>query len=281
MVFETATKQIIAEETSNEFAEFISEGQGSYEQRLYRAASKVATLIEIMENKISINGEYTKNFQDIMFEMAKYYDIPGVKDLSDPESTIFKVLKSFSKLRNQNRWAAHPYNIETSVLGHLFDTAIWAYFMGLEKYQDENIAARMFFMGIFHDVAETWTKDIPSPVKDKIQGFRKATEVFEDKKLKENLYDVVPYYMMRAIKRVMFEEPQNEKYWSLVKGADYLSADTECLRQYVSGIRDPYYRKVVLNRQEKIDSGEILLTPVCRTLYEKIKDYVFSLDNLW
>lgn len=34
-------------------------------------------------------------------------------------------------------------------------------------------------MGIFHDIPETYTRDIPSPIKDSIPNFRKITEAYE------------------------------------------------------------------------------------------------------
>ena len=52
-------------------------------------------------------------------------------------------------------------------------------------------------MGILHDVAETWTTDIPSPIKDRILGFRKATEEYEIKMLEQELYNIVPSFFIR------------------------------------------------------------------------------------
>ena len=51
---------------------------------------------------------------------------------------------------------------------------------------------------------------------------------------------------------------------SLIKGADYLSADSECWRQYIAGSRDDYFLGAMLRRIPKINSGDVLLTPACK-----------------
>lgn len=50
-LFFEATKQIIAEETDESFAQFISQGIGTYEMQIYRVATKIATLVELVENQ--------------------------------------------------------------------------------------------------------------------------------------------------------------------------------------------------------------------------------------
>src|SRR5699024_6542242 len=110
----------------------------------------------------------------------RFSDVPGVEDFSDPNGELFKLLLKISKLRNQNRWAVQSYLVNCSVLGHLFDTGVFAYFIGLEQFEgNEKTATKMFHMGIFHDLAEVWTSDVPSPIKDRIPGFRPATEEYE------------------------------------------------------------------------------------------------------
>lgn len=278
--FDETTSQIIAEETDQDFANFLSEGLGTYEMQIYRAATKIATLIELAENVNSVSThEYQTRLQEICSSLEEFENLPGVKNLRDFKRDSFKTLQTISTLRNRTRWAAHCYHIECSVLGHLFDTAIFAYFMSLEQYpQDEALAAKMFFMGIFHDVAETWTTDIPSPIKDRIKGFRKATEVYELEKLESELYSNFPDFVVDKLKEVMFEDEANQQYKKLLKGADYLSADSECWRQLKAGTRDEYFPWAINNRITKIESGEVLLTPVCHQLFDYFLEYAKSLN---
>ena len=121
----------------------------------------------------------------------------------------------------------------------------------------------MFFMGIFHDVAETWTRDIPSTIKNRIVGFRKATEKYELQKLEKHMYSKVPAYLKEALKSVMMEDAANEVYKKKLKDADYLSADSECFRNLLSGSRDRYFCDAISYR--KFED--------CSENYEKMHNY--------
>lgn len=277
--FNAITKELISENADDAFAEFLCEGIGTYELKLYRAATKIATYIELVENEYNIKDRrYLLKAEEILRDLEGFKDLPGISEICNIEENIFKVLQIISTLRNKNRWAAQMYAIECSVLGHLFDTAVFAYFMSLEQNpEDEVIATKMFFMGIFHDVAETWTTDIPSPIKDRIPNFRKATEEYELKKLQEELYNKVPKFLATKLQNVMFEDDANKSYKKLLKGADYLSADSECWRQYKAGTRDEYFLGAIHRRIPSIKANEVVLTPVCGELFNYYLKYVEGL----
>lgn len=280
-VFNEVTKQLITENADENFANFLCEGIGTYEMKIYRAGTKIATLVELSENINKMDHqEYNVKLQEVHKSLEEFEDLPGFKEISDVRGNVFRALTSISTLRNKNRWAAQLYTVPCSVLGHLFDTAIFAYFMSLEEYPgDEALATKMFFMGIFHDVAETWTGDIPSPIKDKIPNFRAATEEYELKMLEEKLYKRVPTFLAEKLKDVMFEDEANKAYKKLLKGADYLSADGECWRQYKAGSRDEYFITVPLeNDLIKIETQQVLMTPVCRQLFDMFYNYAKSLN---
>lgn len=268
--FDIVATKIISEKTDKEFAQFLSEERGEYEVQIYKAATKIATYIELFEQQKNIS-DFSK-FQEIQRDIDSFKDdIPGIYEFSDTNSPIFKLLQELSKLRNQVRWATCSYNTECSVLGHLFDTAVFAYLLALnESNFDEEYASKMFFMGIFHDVAETWTKDIPSPIKDRIDGFRVATEKYELHKLEQKMYSKVPEYLQTALKSVMMEDEENAKYKKALKAADYLSADSECYRNLLSGSRDPYFCKAIKRR--KIDED-------LSKLYKAVHNYFVKYVN--
>jgi len=246
-----AADQIIAEKTNEEFANFLKgKTLGYYETTIYRAATKIATYVELLEHEKTFY-DFTK-IREIEKSIDEFKDIPGVTEFANPDSKYFKIIQKISTLRNQNRWATCSYNVDCSVLGHLFDAAIWAYLIALDESSgDETYATKMFFMGIFHDVAEVWTKDIPSPIKDRIDKFRAATEKYELKMLEENLYSQVPDFMKMALKEVMMEDEVNAGYKKTLKDADYLSADSECYRNLLSGTRDLYFADAIINHVPK------------------------------
>lgn len=280
-VFDETTRQIITEETDQVFSDFLASGSGTFEENIYRAATKVATLVELMEISSAISPQsYLRKSQEISKALQQYYQtVPGLEYVADSSGQIFQVLQVLSHLRNRTRWAAHSYTVECSVLGHLFDTSFFAYFMALEqKPSDEANAAKMFWMGIFHDVAECWTSDIPSPIKDRIVGFRKATELYEQEKLDLEFYSKLPPFVRKKLQSLLAEMDGNEQTHKLIKGADYLSADSECWRQYIGGSRDPYFRGAINRRTKKIDNRDVILTPECKRLFEYFVEYSKKLD---
>lgn len=257
--FKKTTIDIISEKTDADFANFITQDIGEYELRIYKAATKIATYIEFLEQQRNLMdlGFYARS-QRIQRIIEEYKDIPGVLEFSEVRSPVFRVLQEISNLRNQNRWATFYYNVECSVLGHLFDTAVFAYLFALDESKfNEEYATKMFFFGLFHDVAETWTKDIPSPIKDRINGFREATEVYEKSMLEKHLYSVVPPYLSKALRDVMFENEENKMYKKRIKEADYISADSECCRNFRSGSRDIDFVIAICKRKINSDATDL------------------------
>lgn len=254
--FDSIAEEIIAEKTDKEFANFLANSEKEEEVRIYKAATKIATYIEACEQNSSECED------EIERKLAKFYTLPGVREFSDKRSPVFEMLQQISGLRNQARWATSKYNLECSVLGHLFDTAVFAYLMAMEETEDETYATRMFFMGIWHDVAEAWTKDIPSPIKDRISGYREATEEYEVQQLEKNLYSVITPKMKEQLKTLMLEEEENEAFKAKIKAADYLSANSECWRNIISGSFDSTFARAILRDIKS-------LSPIGKELHNK------------
>ncbi len=278
-VFDSRTRDRISDHTNHEFMMFISNECETMEYKIFRAGTKIATYIELLEQKIWIrnNEEVEERLKEVRECLEEFEDIKAVKEILDDNNPVFKIIQKISsKLRNSNRWAGHSCTINNSVLGHLFDTAVFAYFIALEQFNgNEELATKFFFMGIFHDGAETWTTDVPSDLKDYIVGFREATELLEEMMVEENLYEMIPDFLRAKIKEVMYEEGDNLKYKTLMKGADYLSADSECCRQYIGGSRDPYFLgNAIKGFDNLLITGYMAkLTPIARELHEELKDY--------
>lgn len=277
-VFNIATREKITDRTNHEFMQFISNECNTLEYRIFRASTKIATYIELLEQEM-----WTKKHEEIDMKMKEvkgyleqFSDIEAVKELLEEGNPVFKIIQKIAMLRNSNRWAVNPYITDCSVLGHLFDTAVFAYFIALEEFpNNEQLATKFYFMGIFHDVAETWTTDWPSDVKDRITGLREAVEVFEGIMLDENLYKVIPPFLAEKIKNVMYEEGDNLEYKTLLKGADYLSADSECWRQYVAGSREPYFLASAIRGfdNQLITGYKARLTPIAKELHVEMMHY--------
>lgn len=273
------TPKKIAKLTDEEFAQFVSEGCGTYEEFIYKAATKIATYVELLEIKSLIKSGYRSKYNEIKEEMSEYLKLPEFKKLKNKYGKFFKTFMDISKLRNQNRWAIYSYSTDCSVLGHLFDTAVFGYFLALEDGYSEIEATHCFFLGIFHDVAETYTKDIPATIKDELSGFRNMVEQYEQKMLDTYFYPKLSKTAQKAVKSVMFETEENSKYKTLIKGADYISAVSEIWRQFKSGTRDHAFIDAMEHHKRKFENSEITkLTSSFKEFYEWLQEYAESLQ---
>ena len=270
-----ATSQIIQKKTEKEFCEKLEKAMCSNEVRIFKAATSIATYIELSENRHNFNGGYEDKAKSIVESMRDYMDISGFEKYSSEYSPMFCMLKTISRLRNQSRWIIYARPIDCSVLGHLMDTAIFAYLMSLEENPEDEIrATQMFFLGLFHDIPEAWTKDIPSPIKDTIEGFRDATEVFELDMVEKNMYSLLPEYVVEKVKKVMMEDEKNSKYKTFMKGADYLSASDECFRQIIGGTRDFNFYRAAVGLEQSLESGKARLTQQAYVFYKEIVESI-------
>ena len=245
--FDEMIQQRIQKELSQSFYDWLQVDSDLLELRIYRAATKVATLLELEEIKNGISlKDYDLKREQLQTSIESFSDLPGF-DLVMSEKYL-EIFRNFSKLRNRIRWAKHPNIIKCGVLGHHFDVAVYAYLMSLEVNPlDEELATRYFFMGVFHDFPESWTGDMPSPVKDAIPGLREATELFENQVMQENVYNHLPDYQVKAIRHTMLEDSENASLKKFLKKSDNFSAFIECWREIDAGSRHSYYFKVARN----------------------------------
>lgn len=272
--FNKATTDILKELTDEDFSNFICEGIGTYEMDIYRAATKIATLVELEENASLMRnvGEYTDKFREIEKSIARFEHIPGVSEFSDMHGEYFEIFTKFSKLRNQNRWAVQPYLVDCSISGHLFTAGTLYYFIKLEESGNEKSATEFFFDGIYHDTPEVWTTDFPSPIKKRIPGFRPATKDYENLVLERYLYSKLPEFMANKLRLIMNED-ENASSYKLLKGGDYLSADLECHFQYLAGSRHPYFLTAIMGFDKQLNNDIYILPPICRQLHDYVLKY--------
>lgn len=276
--FGEVTAKTIEGLTDESFANWAKEGCGTTEETIYKAATKIATFLELKEIQRHMNGDYSTKYEEVVKSMGKHEDIPGFSIMSDANNDYFKVFEAISKLRNQNRWAAYSYLVDCSVLGHLFDTAVFAYLMALEKGYPESVATKCFFMGIVHDVPEAFSRDIPSPIKDKIPGFRNLTEKYELQMMEKHVYPLVSTATADALRQVMFEDADNAHFKTLMKGADYMSAVSEIWRQLKAGTRDDSFVDSLQGHVKKFESGVAEFTPNTKELLEWMLDFANRLN---
>ncbi|MFZ5813563.1 MAG: HD domain-containing protein [Thermodesulfobacteriota bacterium] len=126
--------------------------------------------------------------------LSAFRDLTGVPDLMDGmfagrRSAIGRFARLLGQLRFQTRWSQTPRIPETSVLGHMFIVACYAYFFSLAVDACPARAHNNFFAGLFHDLPELLTRDIISPVKQSVRHIGDMIKEYEDSELQGRVFN--------------------------------------------------------------------------------------------
>lgn len=109
--------------------------------------------------------------------------IQGIlEDLEISNSNLTLFYSYFEKLKPQVRWAQTCRIPQTTVLGHSMYVALLTYFAIKElnlKKDAHLVLVDSFFAALFHDLPESLTRDIISPVKRNIENLEKELASYE------------------------------------------------------------------------------------------------------
>lgn len=155
-------------------------------QRILDAAHLYASSWEF--NLIKPVNPLDDEFQEIEASfvdgLARYKDLAGVPELvKGIENPLGRFTHLCGQLRFQKRWSQTPRIPETSVIGHMFLVACYAYFCCLAQGACRSLAQNTFFAGLFHDLPELLTRDIISPVKKSVMHLADLIKEYEEKEL--------------------------------------------------------------------------------------------------
>ena len=139
----------------------------SLARRILTAAHLYASQWEFLLIKPLNSFDEEMDEIDVSFRerLAGFGDVRGMPDIVKGNTALARFANLCGQLRFQIRWTQAPRIPATSVLGHMFIVAVYAYLFSL--YLDGCAQRRIndFYCGLFHDLAELLTRDIISPVK--------------------------------------------------------------------------------------------------------------------
>ena len=92
-------------------------------------------------------------------------------------------------------------------------------------------------LGMYHDVTEIITGDMPTPVKYYSTEIRNAYKELENV-AKNQLLTGLPEVMRDSYEPLFLETEEEEKLWRYVKAADKISAYIKCIEERKSGNTD-------------------------------------------
>lgn len=157
--------------------------------RVYRAAHKFSTKREFdMLSVVNERQRLTKIEKEINEDLQPYLDLKGLQLLITKQKP-YDFLMIIEQLRFQTRWNQTPRVPKTSVLGHCFFVAVFTLLLG--RNQEVEFCPKReynnYFSALFHDLPESVTRDIISPVKKATRELPAIVKNLEDEIVKSEL----------------------------------------------------------------------------------------------
>ncbi|MCR2114674.1 HD domain-containing protein [Campylobacter upsaliensis] len=178
------------------FEAYIKGDSYQKERLILKAASYFATRWEF--NIVYQTSSFLSDIEEIKNkveeELEDYYELIGARKIALNQK-IAKLVDLSGRLRFQKRWAQTPRIPETAVLGHMLVVAILGYFYSLSIKACDKRLENNFYCALFHDLPESLTRDIISPVKYGISGLHTIINDYEMQLINDKILPFVPEHL--------------------------------------------------------------------------------------
>ena len=145
-----------------------------------------------------------------------------------------------SRMKYINRWALMRNTATENISQHSNDVAAIAHALAVIKnlrFGGQLNAERAAFLGLYHDMPEIITGDMPTPVKYYSEEMRSEFLKVEEKAC-EKLLKMLPEDMRAYYEGAFFQQKEDEYLWKIVKAADKVSALIKCIEEKKAGNRE-------------------------------------------
>lgn len=145
-----------------------------------------------------------------------------------------------SRMKYINRWGLMRNTRNENICEHSLEVAFIAHALGIinnEEFGGTIDAGRLALLGMYHDVTEIVTGDMPTPIKYYNPGISTAYKEVE-KIAGHELLQGLPQSMQDAYAPLLTEDEGERELWRYVKAADKLSALIKCIEEKKMGNSD-------------------------------------------
>lgn len=182
-----------------------------------------------------------------------------------------------SRMKYINRWALMRNTSNENISEHSNDVAAIAHALAVIRnlrFGGNLNAEKAAFLGLYHDMPEIITGDMPTPVKyhskELHSEFLKVEEMACNK-----LLAMLPEDMREYYKGAFFKAEEDDYLWKIVKAADKISALIKCIEEKKAGNGE--FEKAFLSTEKSIK--EMNMPEADVFLEEFIPAFYLSLDE--
>lgn len=181
VLLEELRRYIVEEDLIDDFSRFILE-----------AAHKYSSYLEfLLIKQINPAGyEIEKIDREMLKDIERFLELDGMQKLITKQR-ISDFVELCGQLRFQVRWSQTPRIPKTSVLGHSMFVASATYLLTRDNSPCPKRLYNNFFGGLFHDLPETVTRDIISPVKTSSSDFELIIHDLEKELAEHEIYPLL------------------------------------------------------------------------------------------
>ena len=143
----------------------------------------------------------------------------------------------FSRMKYIDRWALMRNTRKENLSEHTLEVAAIAHALAVisnEKYGASLNAERAALLGIYHDMPEIITGDMPTPIKYGNPQLKQAYKAVE-RETAAQLVSMLPDYMQQSYSGFFVKDDADSELWKLVKAADKISAYIKCIEEEKAG----------------------------------------------
>lgn len=182
------------------------------------------------------------------------------------------------RMKYISRWGLMRNSRTENISEHSLETAIIAH--GLAVMRNKRFGGvvnpeRVALLALFHDVSETITGDLPTPVKYFNSDISASYKQVENIAL-EKLLTMLPDDMREDYRGILIPDSENKEEMKLVKAADKLSALLKCVEEESAGNGE-----FALAKQSTLKAIEELNMPEVNEFIEDfLPAYKLTLDEL-
>ncbi len=194
-------------ELFNNFKNFLNNlikaknGKISLESKILHAAQKYSTYREfqIIKQANESFPHIDKIEKQLLEDLRQYSEIDGIKEL-EYKQDLYEAICIIEQLRYQVRWSQTPRVPNTTVLGHSLYVAILTFFISRKRNYCKKRIVNNFYAALFHDIAESVTRDIISPVKRATRDLPKIVKKIENEFCERELFPKLPPQIVEELK---------------------------------------------------------------------------------
>ncbi|MCH5170169.1 MAG: 5'-deoxynucleotidase [Oscillospiraceae bacterium] len=139
-----------------------------------------------------------------------------------------------------NRWALMRNTRYETLSEHSAEVAQISYALaviGNERLGKNYNAERASLLGLYHDLPEIITGDLPTPVKYYSEETKSAYKAVE-KNASKQLLSMLPDDLRRNYEPLFKKKADDKELWRLVKSADKICAYLKCIEERLAGNRE-------------------------------------------